>query len=698
MPSRSMFLAAAAKQAMANFRNVKMTAPVELKAAATVEDGQSPALPTFTINAYSGDSMQLTMSFYPVVIDLDGLASKDQIPVLADHDTDVESIVGQSTSVVIDAAGVTIAGTIMADDASAGKIIALAKNGFLWQASVGASVEAREFIESGATAIVNGKTFNGPMVIARKSTLREVSFVSVGADETTTVAIAASFGDAMKFEEWLKAQGISVDTLTDAGKATLQASFDVQSTEPVKQAKVPADDLTEHRKLRAAESRRVGAITTICAGNADIEAKAIEEGWTVEKTELQILRTSRTAPAVGGTNKQAVSAAVITASLCLTAGISAKSIESQVPASEREQVMNAATSSAMRGYSIHALMDETIRASGSHYSGSRKSNDFIRAAFQADVNLKAGGFSTVSLSGVLSNVANKALIASYDAVEVTWKSFAAVRSHADFKLSSRYRLDAQGAFKKIGPDGELKHVGLTDSSFTNQLGTYGAIIALTRQMMINDDLNAFTEIPLMLGRLAAVRVEEEVYKLLLSNPSSFFGSGNKNILTGSGNVLAIEGLGAAEGLFRSAVDSNGKPVLVSPKVLVTGTALSIVAQQLFRDTTLIAVGSGTTKAVTTNANPFAAKYPPVVSPYVDNTAITDQDGFAITGQSATKYYLFADPAVRAAIAVAFLNGQQTPTIESAETDFATLGMQWRGYEDFGVGMEDPKAAVMVTGV
>ena len=81
-----------------------------------------------------------------------------------------------------------------------------------------------------------------------------------------------------------------------------------------------------------------------------------------------------------------------------------------------------------------------------------------------------------------------------------------------------------------------------------------------------------------------------------------------------------------------------------------------------------------------------------MSPYLNNTAIRDQDGKAITGQSDTGWYLFADPMVRAAIGVAFLNGQRLPTIESSETEFQTLGMQWRGYLDFGVAFEDPTAA------
>ena len=46
---------------------------------------------------------------------------------------------------------------------------------------------------------------------------------------------------------------------------------------------------------------------------------------------------------------------------------------------------------------------------------------------------------------------------------------------------------------------------------------------------------------------------------------------------------------------------------------------------------------------------------------------------------------------------AFLNGNQTPTIQSGETHFNILGMSWRGFWDYGIAEQDPKAMVKSTG-
>jgi len=80
------------------------------------------------------------------------------------------------------------------------------------------------------------------------------------------------------------------------------------------------------------------------------------------------------------------------------------------------------------------------------------------------------------------------------------------------------------------------------------------------------------------------------------------------------------------------------------------------------------------------ANPHQGKFRAEVSRYLANTQYT--------GASAKAWYLLADPKDLPVIEVAFLNGQESPTIETAEADFNRLGVQMRGYHDFGVALQD----------
>ena len=88
-------------------------------------------------------------------------------------------------------------------------------------------------------------------------------------------------------------------------------------------------------------------------------------------------------------------------------------------------------------------------------------------------------------------------------------------------------------------------------------------------------------------------------------------------------------------------------------------------------------------------NTHRNKYRPVVSPWLSDTAIS--------GYSLTAWYLFRNPRSMAPIAVSFLNGNETPTVESADADFSTLGIQFRGYFDFGCDLAEYLAGIKSKG-
>jgi hypothetical protein len=88
-------------------------------------------------------------------------------------------------------------------------------------------------------------------------------------------------------------------------------------------------------------------------------------------------------------------------------------------------------------------------------------------------------------------------------------------------------------------------------------------------------------------------------------------------------------------------------------------------------------------------NPHQGKFRVEVSRYLANTSYT--------GNSAKAWYLFAEPSDLPVIEVAFLNGQEAPTIETADADFNVLGVQMRGYHDFGVALQDPRGAIKSKG-
>lgn len=685
-----------------------------IEAAGKTEGDEAPQLRRFAMTAYTGGKLVLPNFPFPVVVDLSGMrVPAKSRPILRDHS--IQQIVGHTESIDINRSTLRLKGVISGSNEHSREVAESSANGFPWQSSIGAMGTRMVFVDQGEAVEVNGRRFTGPLYVARQSVLREVSFVALGADDRTSATLAASQSVArigvtsMEFDAWLEAQGFNSEDLDETQTASLTALYEAGRDGADRDDDVPDDDepiaatgsgnqpeptedeedddpVAVLRASRAAEIRRFYRIGEICRKHPDIEARAIEEGWDETRTELEVLRASRPkGPAIHSEDGSGRSAASIEAALCLSAGLS----EDQLGRWYDEKAINAAISRDLRGASIHTLLYEVIRAGGGHARPGRVDNDTILAAFTANNRLiqASSGFSTISLSGILSNVANKSMLAAYTAVNAVATQICATTDANDFKQFTRYRMTATGMFQKVGPDGEIKHTTLDEESYSNQVETYGRMIALTRQMMINDDLGAFLQIPRAIGRMSALALEEAVFVLLLSNPNNFFDAGNNNYFEGATSALDIDSLTTAEQMFLDRVDSNGKPILILPAMLLVPTSLKVTAEQLFNQTE-INQQPANNKAKPAG-NPHAKKFRPVVSPYLGLSSLT--------GNSQTAWYLLAAPSDVAAMEIAYLRGRRTPTIESGETDFNTLGMQWRGYFDFGVAMQDHRAAVKSKG-
>jgi len=326
---------------------------------------------------------------------------------------------------------------------------------------------------------------------------------------------------------------------------------------------------------------------------------------------------------------------------------------------------------------LHACLDMEGIAHGRTVD-----NETIRAAF-----------STVSLPGILSNVANKKLLDSYRAQPVIAQRLCTSGDLSDFKESERFRLTDVGDLLPVAPDGEIKEGGLSEESAKNQIDTYGKKFCLTRKMIINDDLGAFMRVPAAMGNRAARLIDQLFFSRLLKNPAqgdgkALFSAAHKNLLTGASSALSAESLKKAIQLFLDQVDSDGQPISVEPRILLVPTALKHLAIELTKGATLVVAGS--TDKVVPALNVIADENLQVVSsPYLANAAYE--------GASAAAWYLFGQPGQVDTFEIGYLAGRRTPTVERGETDFNTLGMWFRVYFDVGVREQDHRGMVKANG-
>jgi len=690
--------------------------------------------------AYSGGKIRQWWSDIPVVVDIAGMTLAAQVPLLYNHINDPHYRLGElqiaKTADKIAVSG----GSIHQETDLAREIVAQGKK-YDWQLSIGGAPQATETVPEGETRFVNGREQSGPFNCITKSTLREVSVVAVGADSDTHLKIAASFGLSInhnqtqgtamdpKLKAYLLAKfTLGADVTDDAIKAHLKSlnltmeAMDreykaiaavlapsavaptaesgktapavaaqpvvaaaavpavVASANPtpvasaVSQEQIAAAVQVELGKAREQENQRVAAINVETTDYPELRAVAINGGWTVDavkQTITGIKAVQEKRPQHGGNiivkTGSEINRNVLEAALCLRENLGEESLLKAYG----EQTLTAADD--MRDLSLRDLVVICARMEGKPV-GVGFNNDSIRA-----------GFSTVSLPGILSNVANKVLRQSYDIQPVIATKLCSEGDLNDFKVSERYRMTDIGELKQIGADGEFKEGGLSEDKATNQLETYGKKITLTRKMIVNDDLNAFTAIPRSMGNKAARMIDKLFFTRLLANPNqndgkALFSTNHKNFLSGATSAFSKDALAALLKLFLDQVDADNEPIVVEPKFLLVPTALYEDAIELTKSQVVVIAG-GATSTVRPAMNGISLKNLEVVSaPHLGNKKF---DGYSDTG-----FYLFGDPKQIDTFEIGYLKGRRAPTVETGAVDFDVLGISYRVYFDVGVKEQD----------
>jgi hypothetical protein len=665
-----------------------MSAPVTIQAA----EGDAATGPkAFSSTFYTGGALNIAGWDMPVVVDLAGLKAGKVLVANLDHDATKR--VG-NFDLVNDGSQLVANGKATAATAARDEVVNSAANGYQWQASLEVVPHKVEELAKGKTVTVNGQEITGPAYITRTGTLKGFGFVSHGADDNTTATIAASAASSAKgstmepkFKTWVEAMGFDADNLNAEQISGLQANYAGQSA-PAKKIEAGLTGF----EAKKAERSRVDQITEYALKACDsqphnidaikqLTEQAIEAKWALDKFRLELLEASAPEPyRITGRGVERMTNKVLEAAICQAAN--APNLDKMFD----DQTLQIAHDRFKSTIGLNQLMHIAAESNGHRAGGgSQMSVDVQRAAFgmQSQGMMRASGFSTISISTILSNIANKFLRAGFDSVDMTPMRIAAIRNVRDFKTITTTSLIADTEFEKVGPDGELKHGTLSELTYTNKAETYGRMLAITRTDYINDDLGAITAVPMKLGRGAGLKLNNIFWTKFLNN-SSFFTSGRTNVNTAVAD-MTIGGLQATETIFMDQTDPNGDPLGVRPEILLVPTPLNTSARTLMSSEYLI-TGESTTRG---GKNPFAGRFRVESSPYMSNSNYT--------GYSAAAWYMLADPAVLPVIEIVALNGRIEPTVESADAEFNTLGVQMRGYCDIGVELQEYRAGVRADG-
>lgn len=265
-----------------------------------------------------------------------------------------------------------------------------------------------------------------------------------------------------------------------------------------------------------------------------------------------------------------------------------------------------------------------------------------------------GHHSTSDFGNILADVAHKSMLIGYEEAEETFKRWTAKGTLTDFKPTKRVDLNLFDNLLEVGEGAEYQYGTIGDRGETVMLATYGRMFKITRQAIINDDIGAFTRTPRKMGRAAIRTVGNLVYAILTGNPNlsdgkALFHADHGN-LAGSGAAPSTATLDAA----RTAMATQKDPDDKAAGGLNIQPAFAIVPAAL-RGTMETAISSEYDTAKGDK------KLPNMVRDMADvvSEARLDTD-------SATAWYLAANPNTTDTIEVNYLDGMDTPYLENRE--------------------------------
>lgn len=297
--------------------------------------------------------------------------------------------------------------------------------------------------------------------------------------------------------------------------------------------------------------------------------------------------------------------------------------------------------------------------------------------------------SSSDFPAILENVASKALLKGYNEAPETFEEWTSVGNLSDFKIAKRADLNSF-ADLPLKPEGS-EYVFMTTGERGEmvQLGTYGGLVSITREAVINDDLDAFSRIPRKMGLAARRTIGTAVYKTLTQNPvmsdaATLFHASHKNLITGANSALAASaaGIAALDGA-RSAMalqtDRSAEKVTLNirPKYLIVPVALEGIGTQIMNST-----------AEPGQDNPNIGNRVARMAKVISEARLD--------AASTTAWYLAAGQEFDT-IEVSYLNGQREPTIER-DQPFMQDGVVFKVRHDFGVKALDWKTLFKSTGV
>ena len=272
---------------------------------------------------------------------------------------------------------------------------------------------------------------------------------------------------------------------------------------------------------------------------------------------------------------------------------------------------------------------------------------------------------------ILGDTVGRVLRDAYQAAPSGIRRLGRQTSARDFRAVNKIMLGEAPLLEKLNEHGEIKAGTMAEAREAYKVETWARKIGITRQVLVNDDLGAFSDLARRMGQAAAETEARILVTLLeagsgngptMSDGKALFHAdhGNK---AGTGAVISDATLSAARLALRTQKGIEDRTIRVTPRNLLVPPALETTAEKWL---------ASIAPATAADVNPFSGSLSLVVEPRLS---------------SATRWYVTADPGEIDGLEFAYLSGTEGPQVES-RSGWDVDGVEIRVILDFGAGFID----------
>lgn len=284
--------------------------------------------------------------------------------------------------------------------------------------------------------------------------------------------------------------------------------------------------------------------------------------------------------------------------------------------------------------------------------------------------------STSDFPALMGNAMNRRLRAAYEENQPSYRRWARRAPNApDFRSIDVVQTSAMPDLLKVNEAGEFKYGTISDGKVSYAVVTYGRVIGISRQTLINDDLRALERMTTGFASSAARLENRTVYAQLTSNPTMSYDStalfhANHGNLAGAGAAISATTLGAGRTSMRLQKGLQQEELNLAPRWLIVPATQEQLAYQY--------TSSQYVPAKQSDTNEFRAGGRTAVEPIVE--AVLD-------GNSTTAWYMAAGNEQVDTIEFAYLEGAEGVQM-SSRIGFTVDGVELKASLDFAASTID----------